>query len=99
MGRAPRARRAEVGVVNAWDARRGFGFIRTDQADFFAHTTSLVDRGAPLVPGQLVTFITAESARGPRAVRVRRLPPCCPKCEAELHGLRCSACGFLLGTT
>jgi cold shock CspA family protein len=87
-----------VGIVERWDERGRFGFIRTSRADYFAHVDSLVDRGAPLVPGHLVEFTPAASARGPRAMRVRRLPACCPKCSAELLGLRCSACGFLLGT-
>ena len=86
-----------VGIVKAWDARRGFGFIATAQADdVFVHVDSLVERGA-LAPGQFVEFIPAESARGPRAERVRRLGPHCPKCSAPLHGLRCD-CGQLLGT-
>jgi len=87
-----------VGIVQSWD-HPTFGFIRVDdQAPFFFVHRESVDRGEPLVPGQLVSFTAVESARGPRAEHVRRLPPTCRKCEAEMLGLRCSACGFLAGT-
>jgi cold shock CspA family protein len=88
-----------VGVVLAWDRHRHYGFVGTDDgSEFFAHEQSLVDQGAPPAPGEIVEFVATESPRGPRAERVRRLPPTCPKCEAELLGLRCSECGFWVGT-
>lgn len=87
-----------VGIVQAWD-RPAYGFIRVaDQAAFFFVHRESVDRGEPLRAGELVEFTPSESGRGPRAERVRRLPPECRKCGAALHGLRCGACGFLVGT-
>jgi cold shock CspA family protein len=87
------------GVVIVWHKQKGFGFVRTaGGAEFFAHETSLVDPGEPPSAGEAVEFVARSTERGPRAERVRRLPPTCPKCEAPLQGLRCDACGFLLGT-
>jgi cold shock CspA family protein len=87
-----------IGVVLVWDRHRHYGFVGTDDgAQFFAHETSLVDQGVPPAPGEFVEFLATSSERGPRAERLRRLGPLCPKCSAELHGLRCD-CGHLLGT-
>lgn len=95
MSRRARA----VGVVLAWDRHRHYGFVGTDDgAQFFAHETGLVDQGAPPTPGEFVEFVATSSPRGPRAERVRTLPPECRKCGAALHGLRCAECGFALGT-
>lgn len=86
-----------VGVVTRWDEARRFGFIRTSRGDYFAHASN-VDTGAPLGLGELVEFTPVPAALGPRAVRIRRLPPTCPKCDTPLQGLACPACGLVLGT-
>lgn len=86
-----------VGRVGSWKPE-GYGFIRADRIVYFVHL-SAVDDGSPLKPGELVAFTPALSPRGPRAGLVRRLPTTCPKCEAELPGPMCGACGFQLEPT
>jgi hypothetical protein len=61
-------------------------------------TTRLTIPRVPPAPGEFVEFLATSSEHGPMAERLRRLGPLCPKCSAVLHGLRCSECGFLLGT-
>jgi cold shock protein len=54
---------------------KGFGFITPDGADkdVFFHTSALVDVGFDeLRVGDMVSFETEESEKGPRAVNVRR---------------------------
>jgi CspA family cold shock protein len=54
---------------------KGFGFITPDGADkdVFFHTSALVDVGFDeLRVGDMVSFETEESDKGPRAVNVRR---------------------------
>jgi cold shock CspA family protein len=86
-----------VGVVERWDVRKRFGWIRTLDQTYFAHVNDVVDLGASPTPGDFVEFLPAENERGLRAAHIRRLGPLCPKCSATLHGLRCD-CGHLLGT-
>lgn len=59
------------GIVVAFDAKKGFGFIRsrTCHEDVFVHA-SAVHGGEPLSVGQRVTFTAEGSERGPRAMRV-----------------------------
>ena len=88
-----------VGIVARWDEKRRFGFITAaGRAEFFVHADNVVGSSAALQLGEIVEFIAAPSPRGPRAERVRTLPPECRKCEAALHGLQCSQCGLLVGT-
>jgi len=54
---------------------KGFGFITPEGADkdVFFHTSALVDVGFDeLRVGDMVSFETEESDKGPRAVNVRR---------------------------
>jgi CspA family cold shock protein len=54
---------------------KGFGFITPEGADkdVFFHTSALVDVGFDeLRVGDMVSFETEESEKGPRAVNVRR---------------------------
>jgi uncharacterized membrane protein YsdA (DUF1294 family)/cold shock CspA family protein len=59
------------GIVVAFDAKRGFGFIRSRayRDDVFVHA-SAVDGGGGLSVGQSVTFEAEAAERGPRARRV-----------------------------
>ena len=59
------------GTVQAFDAERGFGYIRSDsvEAVLFVHCSEI--RGPEsLEVGQRVEFDIAESRRGPQACRV-----------------------------
>ena len=59
------------GVVVAWDARRGFGFVQSTEfaEDVFVHVSSVEGR-VPLRTGQRVEFAAEPGDRGLRAVRV-----------------------------
>jgi uncharacterized membrane protein YsdA (DUF1294 family)/cold shock CspA family protein len=59
------------GIVVAYDAARGFGFIRSGafKADVFVHA-SAIDGGGALRVGQRVEFEAETAERGPRATRV-----------------------------
>nr|WP_237700769.1 cold shock domain-containing protein [Janibacter sp. HTCC2649] len=66
--------RGGEGVVERYDAERGFGFIAPDAggADLFVHVSVL--RGAEaLEPGDRVRYQVRQSDRGPQADRVERL--------------------------
>ncbi len=59
------------GTVAKFNAKRGFGFIRSDQLDdeIFVHITKVDGRRA-LRPGQDVTFDVEETDKGLAAVNV-----------------------------
>ena len=59
------------GVVVAYDAKRGFGFIQSGEfpEDVFVHVSNVEGRGA-LRTGQRVEFAAEVGERGLRAVRV-----------------------------
>lgn len=59
------------GTVAKFNAKRGFGFIRSDQLDqeIFVHITKVNGRRA-LRPGQEVTFDTEQTDKGLAAVNV-----------------------------
>lgn len=59
------------GTVAKFNAKRGFGFIRSDQLDneIFVHITKVIGRRA-LRPGQDVTFDTEQTDKGLAAVNV-----------------------------
>ncbi|OOZ40928.1 hypothetical protein BOW52_05165 [Solemya elarraichensis gill symbiont] len=59
------------GTVAKFNAKRGFGFIRSDQLDdeIFVHITKVDGRRA-LRPGQDVTFDAEETEKGLAAVNV-----------------------------
>lgn len=59
------------GIVVAFDAERGFGFIRSRafRQDVFVHR-SAIDGGAALQVGQRVAFEAEDGEKGPRASRV-----------------------------
>ncbi len=58
------------GIVVAFDAKKGFGFIRSRAFgdDIFVHASAV--EGGALEVGQRVTFAAEASERGPRASRV-----------------------------
>ena len=59
------------GVVVAYDAKRGFGFVQSPDfpEDVFVHV-SVVEGKVPLRTGQRVEFAAGPSERGLRAIRV-----------------------------
>ena len=83
-----------VGRVGSWKPEGGYGFVRVGRIAYFVHL-SAVDDGSPLAPGEGVEFTPTLGPRGPRATLIRRLRRC-PKCEEDLRGLTCGACGFRL---
>ncbi len=59
------------GVVVAWDAQRGFGFVQSGEfaEDVFVHVSAVEGR-VPLRTGQRVEFAAEPGDRGLRATRV-----------------------------
>lgn len=56
-------------------ADKGFGFISSDDVDFFFHHTGCVDNFDDMKAGQLVTFEYEQSQKGPRANNIRLVKP------------------------
>jgi len=65
----------ENGTVKWFDDGRGYGFIsRQGGEDVFVHHSSIEGEGhRSLSEGQAVEFDVEQSAKGPRAVRVRAI--------------------------
>ncbi len=64
------------GVVKQFSTEKGFGFIAPEGGgkEFFVHHSAIRIEGVTLNEGDLVEFDVVESARGPRARNVVRLP-------------------------
>lgn len=63
----------EFGIVERFDARRGFGFITREKSkpNIFVHFTNIKGEGyKELMPGQKVSFEVGESPKGPTALNV-----------------------------
>jgi CspA family cold shock protein len=67
----------ENGTVKWFDDGRGYGFISRDAGeDVFVHYSSIEGEGRrSLAEGQAVEFEVEQSAKGPRAVRVKTMSP------------------------
>lgn len=52
-------------------ADKGFGFISSEDVDFFFHHTGCVDNFDDFKTGQLVSFEYEQSSKGPRANNVK----------------------------
>lgn len=64
----------EHGVIDYYNALRGFGFITSDSGEkVFFHITNVVGNVIPL-EGSLVIFQYADSDKGPKATRVELTP-------------------------
>lgn len=50
---------------------KGFGFINSENVDFFFHHTGCVDSFDDMKAGQLVTFEYEQSQKGPRANNIK----------------------------
>ena len=63
-----------LGTVKYFDAKRGYGFIRSlgIDKDIFVHYSEIKLRGRKeLLPGQEVSFRLVENDKGPQAEAVR----------------------------
>lgn len=61
------------GVVSFFDAKRGYGFIRTNGAnaqDVYVHRTGVLSESKSLAKDQCVQFDVIATLRGPAAVNV-----------------------------
>lgn len=63
-----------VGKVKWFNEHRGYGFIVTEDGDFYFHATGLLNVGEPpLKFGEVVSFTLLPSPKGVRAVNVKRI--------------------------
>lgn len=64
-----------TGTIAWFRANKGFGFIHPDDGsdDIYMHAADLVERGQEegLVEGARVSYLTAGSPKGPKAVKIR----------------------------
>lgn len=65
------------GKVKWFDNKKGFGFIAEDSGqDVFVHYSSIIGKGYKILnEGEVVTFETTPSDRGPKAQNVQRINP------------------------
>lgn len=59
----------KTGTVKFFNQNKGFGFIKTDEKDYFVHVSKLEDE---IAEGDEVTFEVEETQRGANAINVRR---------------------------
>lgn len=65
----------QYGILRSWDDSRGFGFIRSDDDDYFVHITSLHNKQPPQL-GETLYFAAAQDQHGRlRAQHVRSAKP------------------------
>lgn len=58
----------KTGIVKFFNQNKGFGFIKTDEKDYFVHVSKLKDE---IAEGDEVNFEVEETQRGANAVNVR----------------------------
>ena len=58
----------KTGTVKFFNQAKGFGFIKTDEKDYFVHVSKLEDE---ITEGDEVTFEIEETHKGANAVNVR----------------------------
>lgn len=64
----------ERGVVNTFDAFKGFGFIRREEGkDVFVFYLDVLDAEQVLIAGDEVEFYVVTTPKGPKAEKVRRV--------------------------
>ena len=63
----------EQGTVKWFNARKGYGFITTDQGDdIFVHSRNIEGSGRKPIPeGERVSFVVIQSDKGPQADKVK----------------------------
>ena len=69
------------GEVKFFNERRGFGFVRTGDTEYFVHVTN-IESDAILRDGEKVTFKPVEGGKGLQALDVRRESP--PELERQV---------------
>lgn len=84
------------GLVVKFDAERGFGFIRApdEGRDIFVHVSE-IEGNVPPAPGAEVEFDIEQTAKGPRAHRVRLIKA--PSSAAWIFALLGGALAIVFG--
>lgn len=59
------------GVVKWFSVKRGFGFIKSQERDYFVHISNIEEK-SKLEEGDKVSFEAQESPKGTKAVKVRK---------------------------
>ena len=58
-----------TGLVTKWFDKKGFGFIKFNNKEFFVHISNVVN-GQPLTVGETVTFKRVGTQKGEQAFNV-----------------------------
>lgn len=63
------------GVVKFFDNNKGYGFISSDENDYFVHFSSIIsdEDYKKLSEGDMVSFDIIDQPRGPSAINVQKL--------------------------
>ncbi|MBM0047095.1 cold-shock protein [Anaerococcus sp. mt242] len=63
------------GVVKFFDNKKGYGFISSDENDYFVHFSSIIsdEDYKKLSEGDMVSFDIIDQPRGPSAINVQKL--------------------------
>lgn len=61
-----------VGIVESFGAKKGFGFIKTDNDRYWFHASEWMGRDKPK-PGDKVDFMPLDTERGKRAYIVSKV--------------------------
>lgn len=63
------------GIVKFFDNKKGYGFINSENKDYFVHFSSIISDEAykKLSEGDEVTFEIIDQPRGPSAINVIKL--------------------------
>lgn len=63
-----------IGTIKTFNQKKGFGFILTEQGEYFFHYSHLVMEGFKTIEeGTRVEFELVETERGPQAHNIQRI--------------------------